>query len=296
MELRHLRYFVAVAEEMNFHRAAERLFISKPPLSLQIKQLEEEIGTKLFIREKKRIQLTNAGDLFLQRARDILRRADNAVLEAKGMAGGVTGKLTIDYVSSAIMGYLQNAVKKYRAQYPDVHIDLKQSYNAKILDDLLHERIDLGINRLPMDIPPTVQMHGLIEEPYCFALPENHPLAHKDKLCISNLKDDGLIIFPRYVAPAHYDAIINLYTVRGITPKIAIEVIDQDTIAALVASGLGIAIVPACMRTVSVPGVIHVDAKNMQRKSRMATLSTLNPSVQAQNFIACLDEAIQELA
>jgi len=257
MELRHLRYFVAVAEEMNIHRAAKRLNIYQPPLSLSIKQLEEEIGAALFLREGRGIQITKAGEIFLKRAYQILESAQKASLEASHIEKGVAGTLRIGFVSSTVTGILQKFVSLQKQHYPNVELDLRQSTNSAIPQQLMARDIDIGILRLPEHLPDGVSMKEITKESWCVALYKNHPLISKKEIRIKDLKNEKLIFYPRSNTAAGYDDVMKLFHDKDVVPNIVQEATEQMTIAGLVASGMGLGIVPECMASIKIPNVTH---------------------------------------
>ena len=259
MELRHLRYFVAVAEEMNIHRAAERLNISQPPLSLTIKQLEEELEVTLFNRVGRGIEITRSGRFFLERAKAILSKVDKAVIATKHIHEGKSGTIKIHFISSAVTGILQSIVSKQRVCHPDIDLDLQQSTANKIFDDLLTEDIDIGIIRLPLplNLPEGLEVVRVSSESWFVAINTVHPLAQKERVDVEDLSGEPLIVNPRWNSPIAYDDMIKYFQERGVEPYIIQEATEQMTIAGLVASGIGIGVVPQCMSQIKVDGVTH---------------------------------------
>jgi len=257
MELRHLRYFIAVAEEMNIHRAAERLHISQPPLSLTIKQLEEELEVKLFDRVGRHIEITRAGEFFLERAQAILGKVEKAKIEAKHIHEGKSGTIKLNFISSAVTGILQSIVSNQREHHPDLNLEIQQSTTSKIFDDLLNEEIDVGIIRLPMRLPDGVQAITLTNESWFVAINTDHPLSKKERIDVSELAGEPMIFNPRWNAPIAYDNMVEYFQERGVEPNIIQEATEQMTIAGLVASNIGIGVVPQCMAQIKVDGITH---------------------------------------
>ena len=285
MELRHLRYFVAVAEEMNVHRAAQRLNISQPPLSLTIKQLEEEIGAELFTREGRGIQITRAGKIYLTHARKILADTDDAAEQARQSHQGITGTLRIGFISSSITGVLQRTVAAYKKKYPGVLLDMQQSNNSAIPLLLEDGRIDVGIMRIPESLSEKFRVQEIERECWCVALPERHRLEAQDQVSIKELDGERLIFYPRWNSPLGYDDVINMFKEKGVTPYIYQEATEQMTIAGLVASGMGIGIVPECMSRIKIPGVSHRKIRNTKNRTGFAFVSSRERDTLAENFL-----------
>lgn len=287
MELRHIRSFVAVAEELNFHRAAKKLHVSQPPLTRTIQQLEEEIGAKLLLRpkERKHIELTEAGRVFLGRARTILGDTNQAIEEARLADRGIIGTLKLSFISSAIFGYLQEAIRKFDMLYPHVAVHMEQATYQEIIDDLEEDRIDVGIIRTPFALPKKITVCKEQFESYCVALPINHLLAGKKSVELEDIVEDPLIVFPRNAAPFHYDQIVSLYHERGLVPNFGQEAIEQSTIAALVASNMGVALVPESVRALKFPGVTHVTLKGPNFTTSLATISAHPEKTIIKNFL-----------
>ena len=285
MELRHFRYFIAVAEEMNFHRAAQRLNISQPPLSVTIAQLEGEIGVLLFSREKKKIALTDAGKRFLIHARDVMSHTDAAVTGAQLAADGKVGCLSFAFVGSSITGYLQNAMRLFQDTYPDVDIDLIQANNQDIVLKLENGELDFGVMRLPVNIPVNFKIYAEQKDHYCLAVPDNHPLSRRSSVTISDIAKEDLILFPRKVAPKHYDHIISMFLDHGYSPNIVLETREQNTTAALISSGIGISIVPSCVKAMPIPHITHIDITGIKQDTGIAVLAPISPSSIVRNFI-----------
>lgn len=286
MELRHLRYFVAVAEEMNFHRAAERLRISQPPLSMQIMQLEQEIGTPLFTRDKRSILLTPAGEIFLRHSRKILKESLAAVEDARSAGAGLRGKIRISFVSSAVTGFLQKSISKFSQIYPGVTFELMQSVSLKIAEDVQRNEIDIGIARFPIDLSGyNVREFPQEKEPYCLAVYTGHRLEKKNFARIEDLRNENIIMFPRETAPASHDDVMSIFFEKNITPRIVQEATEQFTISGLVASRLGVAIVPACMKNVTVSGIRHIALKNIRQKTGFTLITRPKPGILERNFL-----------
>ncbi|HEQ0195437.1 TPA: LysR substrate-binding domain-containing protein [Pseudomonas aeruginosa] len=259
MELRHLRYFIAVAEELHFGRAAERLGISQPPLSQQIQALEEEIGARLFERTNRRVELTDAGRLFLDESRQVLAQVDKAVLLARRAHLGELGELKIGFTSSApFTSTIPSSIHAFRKAYPDVHLDLQEMSSRQVLKALLEESLQVGVIR-PLALPDAVHWVELFREPLVAVLRADHPLAagSEDGLAIAALAEEPFVFFPRSYGTGLYDQVITLTRQAGFSPRIAQEASEAMTIIGLVSAGLGVSILPASFRRTRVDGVVY---------------------------------------
>ncbi|MBO3278190.1 LysR family transcriptional regulator [Pseudomonas schmalbachii] len=258
MELRHLRYFVAVAEELHFGRAAEQLGISQPPLSQQIQALEEEIGARLLDRTNRRVSLTEAGRLFLDEARQILQQVDKAVLLARRAHQGEVGELKIGFTASApFTSSIPRSILAFRRAYPAVHLDLRELNSSEVVQALLDERVQVGVIR-PIELPDILEMVELFSEPLVAVLRAGHPLAGGgDSLSIAELAEEPFVFFPRTFGTRLYGKLMELSRQAGFTPTIAQEAGEAMTIIGLVAAGLGVSILPASFRRTRVDGVVY---------------------------------------
>ncbi|MDQ1922936.1 LysR family transcriptional regulator [Massilia pseudoviolaceinigra] len=258
LELRQLRYFVAVAEELHFGKAALRLHMTQPPLSQTIQGLEELLGAPLFARSRRAVELTPAGQALLPEARRIL--AASAALPAlvRRAAGGEAGRLSLAFVSSADYSVLPPFLRSYRAAFPQVQIVLQEATSDVQIDDLLHGRIDAGLLIPPLPDKARLELDYLkvLTEPLIVALPAGTSGATGDApVALAALPPLPLIIFPRPIAPALHDAILGCFRAAGITPEIGQEAIQMQTIVSLVSAGMGMALVPQSVSNLMRPGV-----------------------------------------
>jgi DNA-binding transcriptional LysR family regulator len=250
VELRHLRYFVTLAEELHFGRAAQRLNIAQPPLSRQIQQLEEELGTVLFERDHRRVRLTEAGEVFLRWAKRILNDTDLAMAETKRTGRGEQGHLSIGFVVAASYEIVPTVLREFRSRYPDVTVRLHEMTTVEQVEALSQGRLHAGFVRSPIRHPMFTE-RVLQHETFIVALPAYHPLSTASKVRLADLKEEGFILFHRHMGPDHYDQIVGMCVSHGFRPTIVQEAVQMSTIINLVASGLGVSIVPssvACMQ------------------------------------------------
>lgn len=254
MELRHLRYFVAVAEELNFRRAAERLFIAQPPLSIQIRQLETEIGTPLFSRDSRRVALTPAGIAFLEDARAILARVDAASHRAARIGRGDEGCLRVGFASSTTYDLLPVAVRRFRERYPDVDLQLSELLGHEQTEALREHRIDVGIavQPLPSD---AVAVEPVAMVPLLVALPDGHRLAQLEEVALRELDGEGFIQFPRPEGSGFAQFVAERFAEAGIRPRLVQITEELQTALGLVSAGLGFTLVPASVQSLHRDGL-----------------------------------------
>lgn len=254
MELKHLRAFLILAEELHFSRAAQKLHIVQPALSMQIKALETEIGVRLLERDKRHVQLTDAGKLFLTEARATLDQAEKAITTAQRAQRGEIGKLRIAFVSSVIPRILPALIREFSAQYPKVQLDFKDMPTPAQIDALRENRIDFGFLRMPASVRG-IHIELVAREPFVVVLPEQHPLAQMSELSPIHLRDEPLLTLARRAAPGFCDALFGALQKQGLVPHSALELDEMHTMVGLVASGLGLAIVPEAVAALRPPGV-----------------------------------------
>jgi len=263
LSLKRLQAFVTLAEELHFGRAAARLNITQPPLTLAIKELEAELGAQLFARTKRSVQLTAAGSALLPEARALLAQAARLPGTARAAAAGEAGELNLAFVSIVDYSFLPDLLREYARGYPGVRVQLREATTDVQLADLLARRIDAGILLGPIGeaLPRGADGGGLAyqrlgTEGLAIALPENHPkAAGSGPLALAGLAQEPLVCIPRQVAPRLYDAILGACAAAGFSPRIAQEAIQMQTIISLVSAGIGMALVPESIMSLRRPGV-----------------------------------------
>ena len=262
VELRQLRYFVAVAEEMHVGRAAQRLNMTQPPLSQSIQALEALLGADLFIRQKRGITLSAAGLALLPEARRLIRDSQALPDLAKSAALGKTGSLSIGFISTADYNLLPPVLREFRKMVPQVQLSLREATSDVQLEALRLGQIDLGllIPPIPDRLHAVLNYLPIMSEPLILAAPSDAPWVGKNKrLSLSDCQGQPLIIFPRAIAPAFYDVILGCFQSAGVTPEIGQEAIQMQTIIGLVSAGMGIALVPQSVSNLKRPGVEYFD-------------------------------------
>lgn len=243
MELRHLRYFVAVAEERNFTRAAERLHIAQPPLSRQIQQLEEIIGVALLVRGARPLELTEAGRFFYGHAVQLLAQGAEVISMTRRI-GNIERKFAIGFVGSTLFGFLPEVVRRFKAAHPTTEVTLQEMTTMEQIAALKQGQIDVGIGRIRHE-DPNIRRILLREESLVAALPMGHPLSYLDRgLYLRELVNDKVIVFPKAPRPSFADQILAAFHDRGLEPVDTLEVRELQVALGLVAAGMGVTVVP----------------------------------------------------
>ncbi len=269
IELRHLRYFIAVAEELHFGRAAQRLNISQPPLSQQIRILEQQTGARLFARTNRSVQLTAAGQQFLQDARAILLNVAKAAEKAARLHRGEEGELRIGFTSSApFIRRVSDALSAFRQHYPAVHLRMQEINTRQQLAPLGEGQLDLGVMR-NTQLPETLDYQLLLSEPMYALVHHTHRLATRASIALSELADEPLVFFDSQVGTALYGEILGLLQRNDIQPNIAQEVGEAMTIIGLVSNGLGVSILPASFRRVRPEDVVWIPLQEQDARSEV---------------------------
>lgn len=258
MELRHLRYFVAVAETLHFTRAADKLGIQQPPLSMQIRQLEAEIGTPLFRRAQRRVELTDAGRSFLEDARSILASAQSATSRARQAALGDHGRLRVGMINSAPFHPLIGRIlREYRERHPGVWMTLEETSTPELAERIRAQSLDLAFVRPLLDQTPGLATDHLFDEPVLVALPHGHALSRRRTVPLGALSLEPFVLFSRPVGSGLYDQIISACHRAGFSPRVTQEASQVTSIVNLVAAGLGVSLVPASMQKIHSEGIAY---------------------------------------
>lgn len=295
-DFRQLRYFVAVAEELSFTKAAIRLHLSQPPLSQQIQSLEKDLGVVLLDRDKRNVALTEPGRIFLEQARQILAKADEARAHVVAAAAGYSGQLRLAYtVSVSFHPALPQTLLRYRRVAPNVRLQLSEMYTEPQFAALLAGQIDVGFVR---DVPlhaqdaRSLRLRVLDREPLLLALPSGHPLASRNSLRLIEVADDPFISQPREFAATLYDSLVMLATKAGFEPLITLHAQQINGLLAMVAAGLGLALVPASMRAVRLAGVSYVALEDSDAYLLLAVACRANDDSPAlRQFMSTVAEA-----
>lgn len=247
IELRHLRYFLAVAGELNFRRAAEKLFISQPGLSRQIKQMEEIVGTQLFIRTKRSVRLTEAGYYLQKEGEYLLNHLDRTFDHVQLIGKGVTGKINIGFLGSAMQNVVPELLVKLNSEYPGISTNLEEMSNLNQVALIEDDKLDLGFVRLNA-VPRGLVMKEVFRDSFSVVLPKDHELDVDTFKNVGQLRDENFILFSRSYSPFYYDTIVNICAREGFSPGISHNSVHALTIFRLVENHLGVAIVPTTLQ------------------------------------------------
>jgi DNA-binding transcriptional LysR family regulator len=289
MELRHIRYFLAVAEEQNFTRAAVKIGIGQPPLSLQIRALEEELGEPLFRRLSRGAELTAAGRAFLPEARVMIALSHRAKRAAQRGARGEVGQLRLGFTSSAsYCPIVSTALRAFRREYPEVELFLKEADTTRLLEHLTREDIDAAFIRPGLNDPVGVRLHRLADEAMVIVVPASHPLAGSPRLPLSALAGEPLVLFPRHAGPNWFDEVITACREAGFEPILGQEAPQISSVGNLVAAELGVAVVPASIALrVRIPEIKYVEIDGKLPVARLAlAIRPREDSAVVHNFVA----------
>ncbi len=281
MELRHLRYFLALAEELSFTRAAERLHVSQPPFSLQIRQLEEEIGARLFERTSRRVELTPAGQAFLIDARAILDRVNASAIRAAAIESGLAGRIEVGLSGSHFFGRLPRLIAGYSRAYSEVTISLQEMKPAIQLEALRERRIDLSISRTPVN-DMTLKSVRLWADPLVAALPSGHRLRRRKRITLGDLRDEPFIML-RLDTSAYAQHIRDCCVQAGFAPHVVYHVSEVTAVASLVAAGMGVALIPRSLSHIYTDVVTFIPLASPEPHSDVYVVQRLNESVNVTN-------------
>jgi DNA-binding transcriptional LysR family regulator len=263
MELRHLRYFVAVAQTLHFTRAAEMLGISQPPLSQQILRLEQEIGTPLLKRLTRGVELTEAGEAFLAEAQQIVQLADHALENARGIARGISGQMSLGFASSvAFNPRIFVLIRQFTQRYPAMELLTREENMALLMQDLQEGLLDAAFIRLPCESSKAFNLRVISTERMLIALPRQHPLSQAPAVALSALAAETLVIFPREVAPSLYELIVSACLRAGFSRHAFQQAPQITSSLGMVGAGCGVALVPASMHCVGNPQVSFCEIEN----------------------------------
>jgi DNA-binding transcriptional LysR family regulator len=261
MELRHLRYFIAVAEELNFSRAARRLGISQPPLSKQIRQFERELGVRLFDRQATGVTITEAGTVIWEAARQIVEDADALGRLAVQLSAGNFGVVRVGTVGSALMGELPQLIRMAQDAMPDVAIEVEEIQTGDQSTAFLNHRIDIGIFRPPVPVPG-LRAVTLSRELLVAVLPAGHRASTSGQVDVAELRDDTFVLFPRRLGVGLWDSVMSCCQDAGFRPHAVVETPNIQAMVGLVAAGLGVSLLPESVRHFQLPNVRYVPLRD----------------------------------
>ena len=255
MEFRHLRYFIALAEELHYGRAAQRLAISQPPLSVAIQQLEASVGARLFDRDSKGVRLTPAGQAFRASAQGLLDRAEDACAQAREVQAGEVGRLRLGFVGSTLFNGLSAWLQAFQASHPKVEVVVVELNSQDQIDALLADELELGLVHTDR-LPPALASAPLYSEPFLACLPASHPLAAQEEIELASLSDQPFILFSRKGSPDYHARIVEICRQHGFYPRLQHEGRHWLSVVSLVSQGMGVSIVPAAFQRAGIQGAV----------------------------------------
>lgn len=271
LEFRHLKYFMAVAEELNYRKAAERLFISQPGLSRQISQMEEVLGVKLFERTKRKVSLTTAGEHLMHETLFINNHLARVKKELKRIDSGEQGEIRIGFIGSAMQNVVPDLMVKMNAQLPEVKVNLEEMSNKLQVEKLEKGELDFGFVRLSR-VPEEFHMHPVLEDTFSIVLPKKHLMNEKQFKNVAQLADEHFILFSSEYSPLYYDMIMSICEDQGFTPTVSHKSVHAQTIFKLVERGLGVAIIPSALQYGFDLDVKFIELKNIPQRTTLSVI------------------------
>lgn len=275
IEIRHIRYFLAVAEELHFRRAADKLYISQPGLSRQIKEMEANLGILLFERHNRKVLLTKAGEYLKRELTGNLKILEQTLQHAKLINDGIDGGLKLGYVGSAIQKIIPDLLLKLREEYPKIHFTLKEMENKKQIENILSNDIDIGFVRLER-IPKGLEIKPVLKENFCLVLPKDHVINSTNFESLLQFKDESFILFDKEYSTTYFEKVMQLFDDNGFTPNISHNTIHASSIYKLVALNFGISIIPKSLQTKSNTEVKFIELKNINRQTILSAVWNSN--------------------
>lgn len=296
MDFRHLQQFVTLAETLNFRRAAEKLHMSQPPLSVSIRKLETEVGVELFTRGKGGMALTKSGEAALSDAKRALFHAQQFSEAARAASSGEGGVLRVGFVGSATHSILPQVLSVFRARHPGVQLVLREATSIRIMGGLEDDSLDVGFVRVPVSSQSGSRLLSLQTEHFVLAVPRSHPLADSEDIRLQDLADEGFILFTPTDAAGLRMASVHACQLRGFSPQIAQEAIQVQTVLSLVEAGLGIALVPAGSRRFASAHIVYKTLMDFPESATIGISLAWKPSAEtaaARNFRLAAEEAFK---
>ena len=275
IELRHLLYFKVLAEELHFRRAAEKLFIAQPGLSRQIKQLEESYGVTLFERNKRNVQMTEAGLYLFQEVKELFRHLDQIETQLQSFANGKISTLKLGFIGSAVQTILPQLLVTLKQQQPDIELSLHELANETQLDLLEKKELDLGFVRLS-ETPPGLCSLPIHTEHFSLVLPNNHPLLKSPQPSLDAFKNESFILFSKNYSHSYYDLVMSIFSDHKFIPKVTLRTVNALTIFNMVAQGLGVAIVPSSLKNGYHVDVTFLELKTLPQRTTLSLVWNAN--------------------
>lgn len=271
IELRHFRYFLVLAEELHFRKAAERLFISQPGLSRQIKEMEKNLGIQLFERHNRKVELTKAGHYLKGEMSRQFKELDRIIDHAKLLDKGLVGDLKVSYVGSAMQEIIPDFLFAFRQKHPNVRFSLKEMDNQQQIEGLLSQDIDIGFVRLER-VPRGLKICPLLTEPFCLVLPKSHPLDSHNFKRLSQLKEESFILFDIKYSPTYYEKVMQIFDDNDFAPIVTHNTIHSSSIFKLVENKFGISIVPKSLQSENISGVKFIELHQIPQRTTLSAI------------------------
>jgi DNA-binding transcriptional LysR family regulator len=290
LEFRHYKYFLAVAKELHFRKAAEQLFISQPGLSRQIKQMEYDLGIKLFERHNRKVELTQAGSYLYKELRLNFNQLDEILNHAKLVSGGLAGKLNIGFVGSAMQKEIPKLLLEFEPENPNVLINLTEMDNNAQLQAILNQEIDIGFVRLDR-VPKNIGMHQTAEETFSLVLPENHPINESNFKDVSQLKNERFILFDALYSESYYEKVMQIFDDCGFFPNISHSTVNASSIYRLVENNFGVSIVPTSLKYGYDMKIKFIELTNITHRTALKMIwNKTNTNRVLQTFISIINK------
>jgi len=268
LELRHFRYFLAVAEDLHFRKAAEKLFISQPGLSRQIKQMEEDLDIRLFERHNRKVKLTITGKYLQTELKGVIKNLDNILKQAQLMEKGFEGSLKLGYIGSAMQNVIPESLLNIRKVFPKIRFNLKEMDNQKQIEGILNQSIDIGFVRMDR-VPRGVEMRPVFKDTFSLVLPKKHKINQRNFKDLSQLKDESFILFDASYSNSYYEKVMQIFDNSGFSPIISHNTIHAYTIYRLVESNFGVSIVPTSLQKGYDLDIKFIELKNISHRTTL---------------------------
>ncbi len=275
LEYRHLRYFQAVADELHFRKAAEKLYISQPGLSKQIKELETNLGVELLERHNRKVALTPSGAYLKGELSRLFKNLDHIIEHTQLLDQGIVGNLRLGYVGSAMQEIIPNLLLAFQKQHPKILFNLKEMDNQSQIEGLLSKEIDLAFVRLE-NFPRGLKAHAIFHEPFCLVLPESHPINSLNFKSLSQFKDESFILFDQKYSPSYFHKVMQLFDESDFQPKISHNTIHSNTIYKLVENNFGISIIPQSLQHKNTQGVKFIRLDYLSHRTTLSVVWNQN--------------------
>ncbi len=286
IEIRHYKYFLAVAEDLHFRKAAERLFISQPGLSRQIKQMEDELGVKLFKRHNRKVELTHAGIYLQQELKSNFKRLDDLIHHAKLLNDGINGNLNLGFVGSAMQNIIPEFLLKFRNNHPNVLFSLNEMDNRKQVKALLNQEIDVGFVRIER-VPKGLEIKALHEDTFSLVLPKDHYITESNFESLAQLSDESFILFDSSYSESYYEKVMQIFDDAEFSPVASHSTVNASSIYRLVENNLGVSIVPTSLKHGFNLDIKFIELTNIPQRTTLRMIwnsESSNPILK--NFLA----------